>query len=185
MTFDVLNIKVIFYIQSRHRSSHHHHASFISLRASSLSREKASPVQARCKPSIKGSREISLLNDNIEETLQESVEKLQNEKRQLEATISAQQAEIQTLKAQLSQFQKIKDTNKDSNEGIEARSTNGGSQELSTEQIERYSRQLLLHDGFGVEGQRKLLSSSVLVIGAGGIGSTGVYIYNMLLYGIG
>jgi predicted RNase H-like nuclease (RuvC/YqgF family) len=146
-----------------------------------LSRAKR---QARCKPSSKGSREISLLNDNIEETLQESVEKLQNETRQLEATISAQQAEIQTLKAQLSHFQKSKDTNKDSNEGIESRSTNGGSQELSAKQIERYSCRVL-HDGFGVKRQRKLLSSSVLVIGAGGIGSTGVYVYNMLLYGIG
>jgi hypothetical protein len=46
--------------------------------------------------------------------------------------------------------------------------------ELLPNQISRYSRQLLLQDGFGVEGQRKLLSSSVLVIGAGGIGSTGV-----------
>jgi hypothetical protein len=46
--------------------------------------------------------------------------------------------------------------------------------ELSREHIERYSRQLLLNDGFGVEGQRKLLSSSVLVIGAGGIGSSGM-----------
>ena len=36
----------------------------------------------------------------------------------------------------------------------------------------RYYRQLLLLDGFGVLGQRKLLSSSVLVVGAGGIGST-------------
>lgn len=44
---------------------------------------------------------------------------------------------------------------------------------MSKEQIERYSRQLLLEDGFGVEGQCKLLSSSVLVVGAGGIGSTG------------
>jgi len=44
--------------------------------------------------------------------------------------------------------------------------------ELSTDEIIRYSRQLLLADGFGVAGQRKLLSSSVLVIGAGGIGST-------------
>lgn len=43
---------------------------------------------------------------------------------------------------------------------------------LSADQIERYSRQLLLQNGFGVEGQRKLLSSSVLVVGAGGIGST-------------
>ena len=43
---------------------------------------------------------------------------------------------------------------------------------LSPGHIERYSRQLLLHDGFGVLGQHKLLSSSVLVVGAGGIGST-------------
>ena len=44
---------------------------------------------------------------------------------------------------------------------------------LTRDQIERYSRQLLIHGGFGVEGQTKLLSSSVLVVGAGGIGSTG------------
>lgn len=43
---------------------------------------------------------------------------------------------------------------------------------LSPGDIERYSRQLLLHDGFGVIGQCKLLSSSALVVGAGGIGST-------------
>ena len=34
--------------------------------------------------------------------------------------------------------------------------------ELSPNQLERYSRQLLLSDGFGVAGQKKLLSSSVL-----------------------
>ena len=45
--------------------------------------------------------------------------------------------------------------------------------DLDSEQIERYSRQLLLTGGFGVEGQLKLLNSSVLVVGAGGIGSTG------------
>ncbi len=33
---------------------------------------------------------------------------------------------------------------------------------LTPDQISRYSRQLLLNDGFGVEGQQKLLSSSVL-----------------------
>jgi hypothetical protein len=44
---------------------------------------------------------------------------------------------------------------------------------LSPKQIERYSRQLLIRGGFGVEGQLKLLSSSVLIVGAGGIGSTG------------
>ena len=45
-------------------------------------------------------------------------------------------------------------------------------QGLTAEEIERYSRQLILSQGFGVSGQQKLLSSSVLVIGAGGIGST-------------
>ena len=45
-------------------------------------------------------------------------------------------------------------------------------QMLRPDQITRYSRQLLLNDGFGVSGQTKLLSSSILVIGAGGIGST-------------
>jgi len=44
--------------------------------------------------------------------------------------------------------------------------------ELSADSVTRYSRQLLLNDGFGVEGQKKLLSSSVLVIGAGGLAST-------------
>jgi adenylyltransferase/sulfurtransferase len=44
--------------------------------------------------------------------------------------------------------------------------------ELSRDQVERYSRQLLLQEGFGVAGQCTLLSSSVLVVGAGGIGST-------------
>jgi adenylyltransferase and sulfurtransferase len=43
---------------------------------------------------------------------------------------------------------------------------------LTCEQIERYSRQLLLTDGFGVTGQVRLQQSSVLVVGAGGIGST-------------
>ena len=44
---------------------------------------------------------------------------------------------------------------------------------LSKEEIERYSRQLLLTTGgFGVQGQLKLLQARVLVVGAGGIGST-------------
>ncbi len=41
---------------------------------------------------------------------------------------------------------------------------------LTAEQTERYSRQLKLPE-VGPEGQRKLLCSSVLVIGAGGLGS--------------
>ncbi len=42
--------------------------------------------------------------------------------------------------------------------------------DLTEEQIQRYSRHVLLSE-VGVEGQRKLLSASALVIGAGGLGS--------------
>ena len=42
---------------------------------------------------------------------------------------------------------------------------------LAPEQITRYSRQLLLNNGFGVSGQLRMINASVLVVGAGGIGS--------------
>ena len=42
--------------------------------------------------------------------------------------------------------------------------------ELSEEQIERYSRHILLQD-VGVEGQEKILNGKVLVVGAGGLGA--------------
>lgn len=41
---------------------------------------------------------------------------------------------------------------------------------FSDSQVERYSRHLIL-DEVGLEGQQKLLNSSVLIIGAGGLGS--------------
>ncbi|KFI93100.1 thiazole biosynthesis adenylyltransferase ThiF [Bifidobacterium saguini DSM 23967] len=41
---------------------------------------------------------------------------------------------------------------------------------LSDEQVERYARHLILK-GVGVKGQKRLLASSVLIIGAGGLGS--------------
>lgn len=43
---------------------------------------------------------------------------------------------------------------------------------LSKDDIHRYSRQLLLNDGWGVTGQIALKRATVLVIGAGGIGSS-------------
>lgn len=43
-------------------------------------------------------------------------------------------------------------------------------EDLPPQDIERYSRQLLITNGFGVSGQQRLLSSSVLIVGAGGIG---------------
>ena len=41
---------------------------------------------------------------------------------------------------------------------------------LTNEQIDRYSRHILLKE-VGVRGQKKLLEAKVLVIGAGGLGS--------------
>ena len=41
---------------------------------------------------------------------------------------------------------------------------------LTDEQVERYARHLILK-GVGVKGQKRLLASSVLIIGAGGLGS--------------
>src|SRR5207244_5871459 len=46
----------------------------------------------------------------------------------------------------------------------------GHDEELSHEEIRRYSRHLIVPE-VGMEGQKKLKSSSVLLIGAGGLGS--------------
>ncbi|MEW6592944.1 MAG: HesA/MoeB/ThiF family protein [Candidatus Hadarchaeota archaeon] len=50
------------------------------------------------------------------------------------------------------------------------KTTAGGFQGFSEEQIRRYSRQIILKE-VGGKGQRKLLNSKVLVVGAGGLGS--------------
>ncbi|THB74156.1 MAG: molybdopterin-synthase adenylyltransferase MoeB [Gammaproteobacteria bacterium] len=42
--------------------------------------------------------------------------------------------------------------------------------ELTPDQLERYNRHIIL-DNVGIEGQKRLLSSKVLVIGCGGLGS--------------
>ena len=41
---------------------------------------------------------------------------------------------------------------------------------LSSEQLERYSRHIILKE-VGLKGQKKLLNAKVLIIGAGGLGS--------------
>lgn len=46
----------------------------------------------------------------------------------------------------------------------------GGSLNFTNEQLERYSRHIILKD-VGVKGQQRLLSSKVLIIGTGGLGS--------------
>ncbi len=42
--------------------------------------------------------------------------------------------------------------------------------ELTSQQKQRYNRHIIL-DGFGIEGQQRLLQSKVLLVGAGGLGS--------------
>ena len=42
--------------------------------------------------------------------------------------------------------------------------------DFSEQQLERYSRHILLED-IGVEGQEKILNAKVLIIGTGGLGS--------------
>lgn len=45
---------------------------------------------------------------------------------------------------------------------------------LSTEELERYNRNILL-EGMGEEGQQRLKRAKVLVVGAGGLGSPVLY----------
>jgi adenylyltransferase/sulfurtransferase len=53
-------------------------------------------------------------------------------------------------------------------------SNGGGPRTLSLDQIRRYQRQIIMPE-VGSLGQRKLLESSVLLIGAGGLGSPSAY----------
>ncbi|PQP95078.1 adenylyltransferase and sulfurtransferase MOCS3 [Prunus yedoensis var. nudiflora] len=60
----------------------------------------------------------------------------------------------------------------------------GYGHDLSPQMIYRYSRHLLL-PAFGVQGQSKLLKSSVLVVGAGGLGSPLCYILQLVVLILG
>ncbi|MFS7940740.1 putative transferase [Helianthus anomalus] len=90
------------------------------------------------------------------------LQSLKDSKRDIEARISV-------IEAQLQQIQSIQHSNNES----PAVSSNGVFEfghDLTPDMIYRYSRQLLL-PSFGVQGQSNLLKSSILVIGAGGLGS--------------
>lgn len=45
---------------------------------------------------------------------------------------------------------------------------------LGKDQLERYNRNIILQ-GIGLQGQKKIMSSKVLVIGIGGLGSAGIF----------
>ena len=54
--------------------------------------------------------------------------------------------------------------------GLQSTTTDNSSSSLSNDEISRYSRHLVLGD-VGMKGQQDLKNASVLVIGAGGLGS--------------
>ncbi|GKY92227.1 hypothetical protein MPSEU_000193900 [Mayamaea pseudoterrestris] len=108
--------------------------------------------------------------------------------RELEERIKMLEQENQLLKSKLSAFAQPTEPCENVESAInlsplaEAPSSRHV-QSLSTQGIERYSRQLLLSNGFGVTGQAQLAQSKVLIIGAGGIGST-VILY-LAAFGVG
>ncbi|XP_076933517.1 adenylyltransferase and sulfurtransferase MOCS3-like [Bidens hawaiensis] len=91
------------------------------------------------------------------------LESLKDSKRDIEARISV-------IEAQLKQIQSKSKTNKEEDESSAAAVSVNGGHGLTPDNIYRYSRQLLL-PSFGVQGQSNLIKSSILVIGAGGLGS--------------
>jgi adenylyltransferase and sulfurtransferase len=125
-------------------------------------------------------------------TLTESIRRLQEENRRLRQELTALRgggsggSSSSSRSSSTDQYNNVVDTSSEcaavasassDNEMASPSSTDAAMQQqlpngLTREQIERYSRQLLLSDGFGVTGQARLQQSSVLVVGAGGIGST-------------
>lgn len=98
--------------------------------------------------------------DDTSSDIRREIESLQKAKLEIEDRISALQARLNSHTAENGS----NDTN--SSEPVEMPFDG----QLSADMIYRYSRQLLL-PLFGVEAQANLLKSSVLVIGAGGLGS--------------
>lgn len=92
--------------------------------------------------------------------IRREIEYLQKAKLEIEDRISALQARLYSHTAE--------DGSNDTNSYTPVETPFDG--QLSPDMIYRYSRQLLL-PLFGVEAQANLLKSSVLVIGAGGLGS--------------
>ncbi|KAH9605421.1 hypothetical protein KSS87_001016 [Heliosperma pusillum] len=96
-------------------------------------------------------------NGNPNQILHE-IETLKSQKQEIEARISL-------LQSQLHQQHSSR-----TNESCSPISTVQSNHSLPSDAIYRYSRHLLL-PSFGVRGQSNLLNSSILVVGAGGLGS--------------
>ncbi|XP_042013889.1 adenylyltransferase and sulfurtransferase MOCS3-like [Salvia splendens] len=98
--------------------------------------------------------------DQTAEDIRREIAALQEAKADIDDRISALQAQLSTCVS--------KDGTNGTNCCASLEPPPGG--QLSADMIYRYSRQLIL-PSFGVEAQANLLKSSVLVIGAGGLGS--------------
>ncbi|KAI7729938.1 hypothetical protein M8C21_031297, partial [Ambrosia artemisiifolia] len=102
-------------------------------------------------------------NGGVDESsrLLHELQSLNDSKRDIEARISVIEAKLQQIQ---SNQHSIKDSYSVCSKGVSEY------HDLTPDMIYRYSRQLLL-PSFGVQGQSNLLKSSILVIGAGGLGS--------------
>ncbi|KAG9137296.1 hypothetical protein Leryth_014932 [Lithospermum erythrorhizon] len=104
----------------------------------------------------------NMASNNVSEIMTE-IETLKSTKSQIETRISLLESQLHHLQ-NISTSDKLNNNNCNNNPQVNFQ--NG----LTTDQIYRYSRHLLL-PSFGVQAQAKLLKSSILVIGAGGLGS--------------
>ncbi|KAL3500149.1 hypothetical protein ACH5RR_039242 [Cinchona calisaya] len=106
--------------------------------------------------------------------IRQKIETLKASKNDIERQISALDAQLQRINNNENNHIKTKEKVNSNDSSSSLTLENNGSFDfghgLASDMIYRYSRQLLL-PSFGVQGQANLLKSSVLVIGAGGLGS--------------
>jgi len=105
--------------------------------------------------------------------LEKKIQRLEQENRRLLLSQQQQQQQQQLINKNNTKCS-LQNNNSNNNNTAAVAKTPAAVKVLSKDHVERYSRQLMIKGGFGVQGQRKLLSSSVLVVGAGGIGSTAI-----------
>jgi adenylyltransferase/sulfurtransferase len=120
----------------------------------------------------KRTSERTMISSSTDEITADRINELEKRIRELEAEnieLRRQQQQSSSASSSSSTAQQVPEDSDAENQNKNYVSP------LTAEQIERYSRQLILEeeDGLGgVAGQVRMLQSSVLVVGAGGIGST-------------